>query len=120
MTQLYLAKWPDGSISLVEAANELELFRELDTQCDPYSASICKINKSERLHLEFEIKQQRDESFIDVEVAEDNEIVSEFKPFDFKKDMFIRYLSEITGISMKALKKSPEYIKEMKSKMNMD
>ena len=48
MTQLYLAKWPNGSISLVEAANELELFRELDSQCDPYSASICKINKSER------------------------------------------------------------------------
>ena len=120
MTQLYLAKWPNGSISLIEAANELELFRELDTQCDPYSASICKINKSERLHLEFEIKKQRDESFIDVDVAEDNETVSELKPFRFKKDMFIRYLSEVTGISMKTLKESPEYIKEMKTKMNMD
>ena len=119
MTQLYLAKWPNGSVSLIEAENETELFSELDSQCDPLSATIFKIKKSERLHLEFEMDKQGDESFIDVQVAEDTDKPSQLRNFSFKKDEFVRYLSRITKIPVNTLKKQPEYIATMKKKFDI-
>ena len=43
MENIYLVKWPNGSISILNAHSALDLYDKLDCECDPYDAEIYKI-----------------------------------------------------------------------------
>jgi hypothetical protein len=41
----YIAKWPNGTISILQAKNMMELFWELDNEGDPTMTQVFKVNK---------------------------------------------------------------------------
>ena len=41
----YIAKWPNGTISIVQAKNMTELFWELDNEGDPTMTQVFQVNK---------------------------------------------------------------------------
>ena len=41
----YLAKWPDGTISILQAKNMIDLFWDLDMEGNPLTAKIYKLPK---------------------------------------------------------------------------
>ena len=52
----YLAHWADGSISIVTAKNENELFLILDTESNPDNAKIYEIPTKEFCHISTYVK----------------------------------------------------------------
>jgi hypothetical protein len=114
----YLAKWPDGSVSLVDAETEVDLYRCLDTEGDPECAIIQKVDGPGYLHLTFNIAKQGDEQFIDADLSTECDDIK-LKKFRFRKTASIKYLSEITGKSVKELNDNPELIKHLKETMGL-
>jgi hypothetical protein len=50
--KLYIANWPDGSISILNAKNKLELSLRLDIEANPDHAKITELNfPDEQIHL---------------------------------------------------------------------
>jgi len=45
----YLAKWPDGTISVLQAKNMIDLFWDLDAEANPLEAKVFELPK--RFHL---------------------------------------------------------------------
>jgi len=45
----YLAKWPNGTISILQATNMIDLFWDLDAEANPLEAKIFELPK--RFHL---------------------------------------------------------------------
>lgn len=50
-TKLYIAEWPDGTITILSAKNKKELFWKLDEESDPYSTKITEVNFDEDIHI---------------------------------------------------------------------
>lgn len=44
MNQLYIAKWPNGTITILSASNKKDLFFKLDSEGDPSCAEISRLN----------------------------------------------------------------------------
>lgn len=45
MSNTYIAKWSDGTITILNSSNEIELFSELDEEGDPLSAEVYVLPK---------------------------------------------------------------------------
>jgi len=61
----YLAKWPDGTISVLQAKNMIDLFWDLDMEANPLSAKLYELPK--RFQLTTSIKDgeiETDEIFV--------------------------------------------------------
>ena len=74
----YVSKWPDGSISVLTAESEVELFDKLDSEGDP---NICKIFlMPTQFHLTSEVKNNK------IEISEEDEA----REFRFSRDILER------------------------------
>lgn len=115
----YLVKWPDGSVSIVQADDETQLYMSLDIEGDPSCATIQKIVGCGNFHLSFNIAEQNKERFIDVDLVDECEDV-QLKKFKFRKDIFIKYLAKITSSTVKSLKELPQNkIQEIKDNLGL-
>ena len=103
----YLVKWPDGSASLVQANEEVELFIKLDTEGDPNCATIYKVAGSGNFHFTFNIAKQNKEQFIDVDLGGESSKIK-LQKFKFRKDIIIRCLARITRSKVKFWKQTPQ------------
>lgn len=58
MNDLYLAKWPDGSVTLVSASGSYDLFQKLDSEDDPECCVIHKIipDENDDVMINFTVK----------------------------------------------------------------
>ena len=113
----YIAKWPDGSVSILNAIDKVHLFSKLDAEGDPYCCQIFEIkSESEDFHFSFEIATQGEESFIDVEPIETDATLKRTK---LPKDAFEKNLSILTGKPLKQIKANPD-IPEIKKQMGID
>jgi hypothetical protein len=99
----YLVKWPDGSVSVVQAYDETDLYVRLDVEGDPSCAIIKKIVGDGLFYLTFNIAKQGEEQFIDADLCEEWDDVK-LRKFTFRKDMFIKYLARITNRTVKSIK----------------
>ena len=52
----YLAKWPNGDISIVTASNQTELFWTLDSEGDPAAPKIYEIPTKSFSHISTSVK----------------------------------------------------------------
>ncbi len=59
----YLASWPDGSISVIQADGEINLFLSLDEEGPPLEAKICILPK--RFHLKTYLNNEMVEAWVD-------------------------------------------------------
>lgn len=98
----YIAKWPNGSVSVLKAVDKTHLFSRLDEEGDPFCCELFEIkSKADYFYLSLNISKQGNESFIKVEdiANEDN-----LKKIKLPKDSLIKHLSVVTGKSLKELK----------------
>jgi len=115
--KLFLAKWPDGSCSVLDAKDKAELYDKLDRESDPDFATLFEIKFHEEygFHLKFEVGKQRDEIFVDTEVEQEYAEPAKLKKTKFPKDIFVKYLARVTGKPLTKIKTIPdEKIKEIK------
>ena len=115
--KLFLVKWPDGSCSVLDARNKVDLYDKLDRERDPSCASLFEIKFDERygFHLKFEVGKQHDEIFVDAEVEQEYAEPAKLKSTAFPKDIFIKHLANITNKPLKMIKALSEgKIKEIK------
>ena len=113
----YIAKWPDGSVSILNAIDKDHLYIKLDAEGDPYCCELYEIkSESEDFHFSFEIAKQGEEVFIDVEPIETDATLKKVK---LPKDSFEKHLSLLTGKSLKQIKANPN-IPEIKKQMGID
>ena len=116
----YLVKWPDGSVSVVQAYDETDLYVRLDTEGDPKCAVIKKIVGDGLFHLTFNIATQGEEQFIDADLCEECDDVK-LRKFSFRKDMFIKYLARITNSTVKNIKNLPQNkVQEIKDGLGLE
>ncbi len=116
----YLVKWPDGSVSVVQAYDETDLYVRLDTEGNPKCAFIKKIVGDGPFHLTFNIAKQGDEQFIDADLSTECDDVK-LNKFSFRKDMFVKYLARITNTSVKHIKNLPQNkIQEIKDGLGLE
>jgi hypothetical protein len=78
--RVYLAEWPIGTISILTAENEIDLFDKLDAEGDPNETRIFLMPT--QFHLETDIKKNR------IDVCEFDG--KELKEFHFSNDIFQR------------------------------
>lgn len=78
--RVYLAEWPNGTISVLTADNEVDLFNKLDAEGDPNEAMIFLMPT--QFHLETNVKGKR------IEVCEFDD--KDPKEFRFSNDIFER------------------------------
>jgi hypothetical protein len=76
----YLAEWPNGTISILTAESEIDLFDKLDAEGDPTEARIFLMPT--QFHLETNIQKNK------IEVCEFDG--KEPKEFHFSNDIFER------------------------------
>jgi hypothetical protein len=77
----YIAQWPDGTISIVSAEGQTDLFWKLDAEADPNEAKLFVIQDDEELHITTRIvKDKKGEPKIEFD-SNDGEI----KRYRFKK-----------------------------------
>jgi len=115
--QTYIAKWPDGSVSILNATDKTHLYMKLDAEGDPYCCELYEIkSKSEDFHFSFETSKQGEEVFIDIEPIETDATLKKTK---LPKDAFEKHLSLLTGKPLKQIKANPN-ISEIKKQMGVD
>jgi hypothetical protein len=113
----YIAKWPDGSVSILNAIDKDHLYIKLDAEGDPYCCELYEIkSESEDFHFSFEIAKQGEEMFVDIEPVE---TAATLKKTKLPKDSFEKHLSLLTGKSLKQIKANPN-IPEIKKQMGID
>jgi len=115
--KLFLVKWPDGSCSVLDAQDKVELYDKLDREFDPNCANIFEIifNEEDGFHLKFKVGKQRDEIFVDTEVEQEYVEPAKLKKTKFPKDIFVKFLARVTGKPLTKIKTIPdEKIKEIK------
>ena len=49
--KLYIAEWPDGTITILSAKNKQKLFWALDEESDPYAAKITELDFEDHIHI---------------------------------------------------------------------
>ena len=112
----YIAKWPDGSVSILNAIDKTHLYIKLDAEGDPYCCELYEIkSESEDFHFSLEIVKQV-ETFIDIEPIETDATLKKIK---LPKDSFEKHLSLLTGKPLKQIKANPN-IPEIKKQMGID
>ena len=79
--RVYLTEWPNGTISVLTADNEVDLFDQLDSEGDPTDAKIYLMPT--RFHIETDVKNG---------IIEPNELSGKGEPkeFRFSDDIFER------------------------------
>jgi hypothetical protein len=55
--KLYIAKWPNGTISILNASSKKDLFFKLDEEGDPNEAEITCLNFEDSIHIITEFKK---------------------------------------------------------------
>jgi hypothetical protein len=48
-TKLYIAEWPDGTITILSAESKKRLFWTLDEESDPYATKITEVTFEDRI-----------------------------------------------------------------------
>lgn len=113
----YIAKWPDGSASILNAIDKTHLFTKLDEEGDPCCCELYEIkSESEDFHFSFEIAKQGEEVFIDVEPIETDATLKKIK---LPKDSFIKHMSRVMNKSEKEIRAIPNLL-EIKKQMGID
>ena len=116
---IYLVKWPDGSASILTAHDKVNLFDRIDMEGDPMDCKIYEIKANDdNLHLSFEIKKQGEETFIAVDTAGDYCEEAKLKRVNFPTNIFAKYLSRITGRTLKDIQSNVD-TKTMKKEMGI-
>ncbi|MFZ9613676.1 MAG: hypothetical protein ACO29Q_10375, partial [Crocinitomicaceae bacterium] len=60
---IYAAKWPDGSISIVAAENKIDLFDKLDREGDPFCCELLEVKSpTGEFQLTFNVVKQVNET----------------------------------------------------------
>jgi len=118
--KLFLAKWIDGSISLIAARDVIELFDKLDMEADPSGCTIFQVMNynNNNFHFKFNIANQGKETFIDADVEEDYSQCMKLKKITLPKDAFEKYLARITGRTLKDIQSNVD-IDTMKKNMGI-
>lgn len=112
----YIAKWPDGSVTIVTAIDKIHLFDLLDQEGDPYCCELLEVkSEANYFHLSFKAAKQGDELFVDVEDLDDD---TNLKNIKLPKNAFERHLSRITGKTLKQIQALPNLL-EMKKQMGI-
>lgn len=55
--KLYIANWPNGTISILNAANKKDLFFKLDEEGNPNDADITCVNFEDSVHITTNFKK---------------------------------------------------------------
>lgn len=114
--QTYIAKWPDGSISILTAEDKTDLFDKLDIEGDPFCCELYEIkSENEDFHFSLEIVKQV-ETFIDIEPIETDATLKKIK---LPKDSFIKHMSRVMNKSEKEIRAIPNLL-EIKKQMGID
>jgi hypothetical protein len=113
----YIAKWPDGSMSILNAIDKVHLFDKLDREGNPYSCQLFEA-KSEMgdFHFNFKIAEQGDERFVDIEEFGEETTIKKTK---LPKDSFIKHMSRVMNKSEKEIRAIPNLL-EIKKQMGID
>ena len=113
----YIAKWPDGSVSILNAINKVHLFDKLDREGNPYGCQLFEA-KSEMgdFHFNFKTAEQGDERFVDIEEFGEETTVKKTK---LPKDAFEKNWALIHNKTLKEVKAIPN-LEEIKKKMGVD
>lgn len=114
---IYAAKWPNGSISIVAANNKIDLFEKLDREGDPFACELLEVKSpTGEFQLTFNVKKQNDETFIELDQLEED---VKLKKTKMPKDAFEKNLSTYTGMNLKEVKSIPN-LDEIKKQMGID
>jgi hypothetical protein len=113
----YIAKWQNGSVSVLTAEDKVELFDKLDTEGDPFSCELLEVgSKTGQFHLSFEIANQGGETFIGID---EPEVGSGLKKIKLPKDVFEKHLSRVMNKPLKQIK-AISNLQEIKKQMGID
>ena len=115
---IYIAKWPNGTISILTADDKIDLFDKLDREGDPFACQLVQVNskETEHFHLTTEIKKQGDETFIELDQIEEDVNLKKVK---LPKDAFERNMARFTGSTVTEIK-SIGNLDEIKKQMGID
>jgi hypothetical protein len=84
MNDLYVAEWPDGTISIVSAESKNDLFWKLDEEGDPTGAKISKIKIDKDncdIHITTDLSMKKNKPKLDWWVGECHPIYNKPKKF---------------------------------------
>ena len=89
----YIAKWPNGTISILTAENQVDLFWQLDSEGNPSCAEIFQVTKNEYedFHIATNLEKKKNKYVISFYSNQDND----FKKTKWKKDIHIEALKEL-------------------------
>ena len=100
MRRTYLAKWENGTISILTASNNLELFDKLDVEGDPNGLLIYRL--PEDFHLGTDIEKKDEKTFISCDQQFEHD-ETKMKRHKFPENMTARYYADICGVTLKEL-----------------
>ena len=100
MRKTYLAKWENGTISILTASNNLELFDKLDVEGDPNGLLIYRL--PEDFHLGTDIIKKDEKTFISCDQQFEHD-ETKMKRHKFPENMTARYYADICGVTLKEL-----------------
>jgi hypothetical protein len=113
----YIAKWPNGSVSILNAIDKIHLFDKLDREGNPFCCELFEVkSEMEDFHFGLEVVRQGDEYFIGIETPDEETQVKKTK---LPKDAFEKNMSLIMGKSLKEVKALPNLL-EIKKQMGVD
>ena len=115
MRKTYLAKWENGTISILTASNNLELFDKLDVEGDPNGLLIYRL--PEDFHLGTDIEKKDEKTFISCDQQFEHD-ETKMKRHKFPEDMTARYYADICGVTLKELLARQERIALTKEAVN--
>ena len=108
INKLYMVKWPDGSCSVLDALDIVDLYDKLDREGDPNCANVFEIKFEEEsgFHLTFNVGKRLNETstFINADVESDYYKPAKLKKLTFPKDIFEKYTASITRMPLKKVK----------------
>lgn len=62
--KLYIAKWPDNSITIVNASSKRDLFFKLDSEADPSQAKITSVDFEDDVHITTRFSFDRNDKIV--------------------------------------------------------
>ena len=78
--KIYIAKWPDGTISIVSAKNEDDLILRLDSEASPSSAKIFRVpTPNGNLHITTALIEEDGENVIAFDSGEYGEALKQIE-----------------------------------------
>ena len=107
MRKTYLAKWQNGTISILTARNNLELFDKLDVEGDPNGVLIYRL--PEDFHLGTDIQKKNEKTFISCDQQFEHD-ETKMKRHKFPENMTARFYADICGVTLKELLAKQEAI----------